>query len=223
MTQSVRSDNSRPDLPDALLPSRQRILREATRLFAHHGYEGTSLRMLAEAVGMQKGSLVYHFESKERIREAVLEGIVARWKDVLPQIMRAAASGENRFDRTMAEITGFFTDDPHRARLLLREALDNPEDLRRRLQDEIAPWILLVDERIRDGQDGGEIHRDVDPMAYIWQVILMVLASAAVSGIGTGLLGEPGSDEASRRMTDELIRMARTALFRRTEDAATAD
>jgi AcrR family transcriptional regulator len=222
MTHGVSNDNSTTDRPEASTSARERILREATRLFARNGYEGTSLRMLADAVGMQKGSLVYHFESKEGIREAVLAGLVVRWKDVLPQIMRAATSGENRFERTMAEITGFFTADPNRARLLLREALDNPRELRERLTGATGPWIDLVPERIRDGQSGGEIHAAADAPAYIWLVVLMVLASTAMGELGPGLPGDADPQPATERLTEELIRMARTALFRQPTNAATA-
>jgi TetR/AcrR family transcriptional regulator len=204
------------------LKARERILREATRLFARHGYEGTSLRMIAESVGMQKGSLVYHFESKEKIRESALDGLIARWRDVVPQILLVANSGENRFERTMAECTGFFLDDPNRARLLLREALDYPDELRERIIRQIAPWLELIADRIRQGQDEGRIYKSLDPLAYIWEVVLLTLTTIAVSGTVGGLLGAragasgtgAGTVSSSDRMARELTRIARTSLFR---------
>ena len=44
---------------------RARIMDEAATLFLRHGYEGTSLRQLADVVGMKAGSLYYHFASKD--------------------------------------------------------------------------------------------------------------------------------------------------------------
>ncbi|MGA0837535.1 MAG: TetR family transcriptional regulator, partial [Ilumatobacteraceae bacterium] len=44
---------------------RDRILDEAAALFLRHGYEGASLRQLADTVGMKAGSLYYHFASKD--------------------------------------------------------------------------------------------------------------------------------------------------------------
>ena len=49
------------------LTTRQRILREASLLFAQKGYHGTSTREIATAVGIQQPSLFHHFESKDAI------------------------------------------------------------------------------------------------------------------------------------------------------------
>ena len=45
---------------------------EAAHLFLRHGYDGTSLRDIAAAVGMKAGSLYYHFASKDGLLEAIL-------------------------------------------------------------------------------------------------------------------------------------------------------
>jgi len=58
---------------------RDRILDEAATLFIRHGYEGTSLRQLADVVGMKAGSLYYHFASKD----ALLTEVLRRGIDVM--------------------------------------------------------------------------------------------------------------------------------------------
>jgi AcrR family transcriptional regulator len=45
-------------------PRRREVTREAARLFAAKGYHGTSIGDLAEALGMQKGSVYSHIDSK---------------------------------------------------------------------------------------------------------------------------------------------------------------
>jgi AcrR family transcriptional regulator len=47
--------------------TREEILRVALDLFTEKGFEGTSIRDIAEAVGMQKSSLYYHFANKDDI------------------------------------------------------------------------------------------------------------------------------------------------------------
>ena len=59
-----------PDLTD--LSTRQRILREASLLFATKGYHGTSTREIAAAVGIQQPSLFHHFESKDAIMSELI-------------------------------------------------------------------------------------------------------------------------------------------------------
>src|SRR5437763_5736442 len=44
---------------------RNELTRQAARLFAEKGYHGTSIGDLAEAMGVQKGSLYAHIESKQ--------------------------------------------------------------------------------------------------------------------------------------------------------------
>ncbi len=54
------------------------LLRVAARLFREKGFEGTTIRAIADAVGMRSGSPFYHFKSKQEILAAVMEeGLVA--------------------------------------------------------------------------------------------------------------------------------------------------
>jgi AcrR family transcriptional regulator len=57
--------------PAASNDTRQRILDVALDLFTEQGYDGTSLRQIAEQLGVTKAALYYHFESKEDILMAL--------------------------------------------------------------------------------------------------------------------------------------------------------
>jgi AcrR family transcriptional regulator len=59
-----------PDSP------RGKLLQEAARLFRRKGYERTTVRDLANAVGIQSGSIFHHFKSKEEILRSVMEETV---------------------------------------------------------------------------------------------------------------------------------------------------
>ena len=52
---------------------RQELLRSAARLFRRKGFDATSTRDIAAAVGMQSGSPFYHFKSKGELLFAVME------------------------------------------------------------------------------------------------------------------------------------------------------
>lgn len=52
---------------------RHDILQVAAGLFRHRGYERTSVRQIADALGIKSGSLFYHLASKEEILVAVIE------------------------------------------------------------------------------------------------------------------------------------------------------
>src|SRR5581483_7524955 len=53
--------------------SRERILAEAERMFGAHGFDGASMRQLADAAGVPVALVSYHFGSKEGIYRAVFE------------------------------------------------------------------------------------------------------------------------------------------------------
>jgi AcrR family transcriptional regulator len=52
---------------------RRELLRSAARLFRRKGYDATSTRDIASAVGMHSGSPFYHFKSKQALLYAVME------------------------------------------------------------------------------------------------------------------------------------------------------
>src|SRR5262245_57916504 len=52
--------------------TRERIPQVALRLFAEKGYEATSMREIAEHLGITKPALYYHFDSKEAIVRELL-------------------------------------------------------------------------------------------------------------------------------------------------------
>lgn len=52
--------------------TRNMILESARELFNARGYNGVSLQDIADAVGISKGNLTYHFKKKENIMESLL-------------------------------------------------------------------------------------------------------------------------------------------------------
>ena len=52
---------------EAVLDSRQEILRTAARLFQQRGYDATSMNDVAAALKLSKGGLYHHFQSKDEI------------------------------------------------------------------------------------------------------------------------------------------------------------
>ena len=54
-----------PDVNSALMSTRERLSEHAARLFAEHGYHGTSIGDIASALGIQKSSVYAHIEGKE--------------------------------------------------------------------------------------------------------------------------------------------------------------
>src|ERR1700692_2071070 len=54
---------------------RKALLDTAAALFAERGFGGTNLRDIADALGMSRPGLYYHFPSKEKLLEAIVEEV----------------------------------------------------------------------------------------------------------------------------------------------------
>jgi AcrR family transcriptional regulator len=182
----------------------------ATRLFAQRGYDGTSVQAVAADVGIRAPSLLYHFASKEQLRDAVLEGLLTRWKDIVPKLLIAATTGRDRFDAVIGEVIAFFQEEPMRARLLLREALDRPNEVQALVETHLAPWMSLLTEFIELGQREGRVHDDLDPEVYVSQVVVLILSHFSLGSVLGAALSQ---DQEHRRLT-ELRRLCNAALYR---------
>ena len=196
---------------------RAQILTHATRLFAEQGYDGTSVQQIADAVGIRKPSLLYHFRSKDELREEVLSEMLAHWNTVLPGLL-LKASAEERFDATMEALTEFFIVDPERARLFLRETLDRPEQMQSMLGAFVQPWVELLGDQLERAKAQSLVRRDVDPQAYAVEVITMAVAGTAViDTLRVILPDDPLRGSTRIRHARELIRIARSSLYTKNE------
>lgn len=195
-----------------MLDTRTRILNAAVHLFGSVGYEGTSVQSIADAVGIRKASLLYHFSSKEELHRQVIELSLQHWRNELPKVLASSLNSYDRFDSTMTALLEFFRSDPSRARLTLREMLDRPESLRERLREYLSPWIHILTEYIRMGQASGLIKPDLHAESYVVQIMLMVISTAAIGDVAAGIVGTCDVLH-EERSQPELIRIAREAVF----------
>jgi AcrR family transcriptional regulator len=63
--------------------TRERLIATATRLFAEHGYDRTSIEAVLQDADVSRGALYHHFGNKEALFEAVLEGVETKIQEVI--------------------------------------------------------------------------------------------------------------------------------------------
>ncbi|MFD1930007.1 MULTISPECIES: TetR/AcrR family transcriptional regulator [Nonomuraea] len=79
--------------------TRDRVLAIATRLFAEHGYDGTSIEMVLHESALSRGALYHHYAGKDALFEAVLEAVEER-------VGREIAEAVTRADGAAGAATG---------------------------------------------------------------------------------------------------------------------
>lgn len=191
---------------------KEQITQEAIRLFGARGVDATSLQAIADAVGITKQSVLYHFASKEVLHAHVMGVLLDHWERELPALLSAHQSGEDRFSSILRAAIAFFVEDVDRARVTIREMLDRPEELRALLRERLSPWTTLIGEYIRMGQSNGIIRKDVHPESYVTQVIMLSIGTVVMGDVVAGLVRSGEGDSLDERIT-ELVRIARLALF----------
>jgi len=94
--------------------TRSRLRELALQLFAEQGYEKTSLREIAERLGVTKAALYYYFKSKEDIVASLIEDYVAEldeliaWGQEQPQTAQTRAEIVRRYLHIVANGTAVF-------------------------------------------------------------------------------------------------------------------
>jgi AcrR family transcriptional regulator len=97
----------------------QRVLDVAEELFATQGYDGTSLRQIAQRAGIREPGLYNHFAGKQALYEAVLFRALNPMAEALSQHMDKAASLREYTDLP-AIITDLLLEHPKMAALFQR-------------------------------------------------------------------------------------------------------
>ncbi len=190
---------------------RENIFAETIRLFGERGFDGTPIQAIADAVGIRKPSLLYHFSSKDELGDEVMKLLVSTWEAKLPELHPETTSGPAVFEAVIESLVAFFQEDRNRARLVLREALDRPEKMKQLVHEHLNPWMDRLSSAIRLGQQNGVIRQSVDPISYITGILIMAIAISAMGDLAAVFFG---SRQDSTALTGkEFVRIAYDSLF----------
>jgi AcrR family transcriptional regulator len=77
--------------------TRNAVLDTARRLFAERGFDGTSLQLIADTMGVQKANVYYYFRTKAAILEALLAGSIAAFDALLAGAEKLAGVERREF------------------------------------------------------------------------------------------------------------------------------
>jgi AcrR family transcriptional regulator len=174
------SDTSAPrslsDPPDEV-NRRQALIRASARLFREQGYEATTVRDIAGAVGMRSGSPFYHFKNKQEILKAVMEEGLHQGYERTVAALAQASSLQAQFRALVRTQYGI-------------------------LHDEGSEFIavLLYDWRSLPPEYKQEIIEVKDRYDALWQQTLQALLQA-------GLLGANAAHDASAAEDVKMARL----------------
>lgn len=142
---------------------RERILASAAALFARKGVSATTVRMIADEVGMLSGSLYHHFDSKESMVDEILrtflDELFARYQEIVDAELGPRATLDaivvasfEAIDRRHASVAIYQNESKHLAQF------ERFSYLRDRGAEFRKLWTVLLE----DGVRAGEFRSDLD-------------------------------------------------------------
>jgi TetR/AcrR family transcriptional regulator, cholesterol catabolism regulator len=177
---------------------RNELTRQAARLFAEKGYHGTSIGDLAEAMGVQKGSLYAHIDSKADLLwdvardgaaafHAALDGV----DDTVPpaQKIRLALRAHLRVVAEQLDVATVFI---REWRYLEGERRDEFVAERRRYEGRFRALF-------REGRELGGLRTDLD------DATATLLALSAANWAYTWIRPDTNTDELADRFYETLL------------------
>ena len=144
---------------------RTELCRVATERFARHGYEGVTMRQLAEALGCSPKTPYRYFKDKADILATVRARAFTRFADALEKAANASTDPADRGRLTSEAYLGFALKNPHAYRIMFE--LDTPVD---ESHPELGPAAERAARYITRGAEqlAGAGVIDVDPTLFGW-------------------------------------------------------
>lgn len=145
--------------------SLERILREATRLFAERGYHGVSTRAIAQAVGLNISTIHYHAGSKEELYHKVFQRLFLHELEVVSRfvgyvddaVVQDAAALRDLLERLIDALIDMTLDSPEVPRLWVWRWLEREFRFDDIEVDYSLPLYEMVSELLRRARQAGTI------------------------------------------------------------------
>jgi AcrR family transcriptional regulator len=192
--------------------SRAAILDAATRLATIEGLDGLSIGRLADHIGMSKSGLYAHFGSKEELQLAAVDTAVEIFADAVIHPAREVDGAFARLEALCENFLAYLEKPvfPGGCFFASVEAeLDtHPGPVREKLVEAMGTWLGLLERRVRQAQEAGELDPAEDPALLAFELDAFMKMGNSVTLLRGG---HTGLEQARRAIRGRLERARRQA------------
>lgn len=154
--------------------TRERLIHAATQLFAQKGFDGASVKELAQAAGVNVSLVSYHFGGKENLYRTCLEQFGQQRLEVAQRVLQPPQTLDELRFRLKMFLEEIFTAHVEKAcvaQIIHRECeMDLPIAQEVFQKTFLRVWNTVVC-FFESGQKSGVLRKDLDPMIIAAQVM----------------------------------------------------
>jgi AcrR family transcriptional regulator len=156
------------------MASLDEIIAAAAKVFRTKGYHAATVQDIADEVGILKGSLYHHFESKEDLLYLIVKEPIARMYQTIGEIVATDLPAPEKLRRAiLAHVEAFDRHYPHLF-VYLRER----EEMKRRFREliKLSPkqYERFWQQILREGIKSGEFRADLDVQVVSYGLLGML-------------------------------------------------
>ncbi|CAG7845678.1 HTH-type transcriptional repressor KstR2 [Pseudoclavibacter triregionum] len=148
------------------------VVAAAVELFNRHGYDATSMGMLAERLGISKSAIYHHVPGKEQLLEVALERALAGLEAVLDHPAARDRSIDERLEFVLRATVGVLVDELPNVTLLLR--LRGNTDMERQALERRRAFDRAITALVQEAEAEGVLRGDLDPRVVTRLVFGMI-------------------------------------------------
>jgi len=131
--------------------TKQKLIREASKLFAQRGFDGTSIRDITEATGANLAAINYHFRSKEALFAAVVQQAIESLNKTLKQIAESQDPPIDKLSKIFREYIFYALHKEPGLKELLLDIIHGTHHLPKEAHQALAWQHHLIENILREG------------------------------------------------------------------------
>ena len=193
------------------IETRASILNAAIAEFAERGFEGASIRAIADRLGLQHPLITYHYRSKDILWRAAAEHAFAQirteWDILAPE--GSELSPLARLRQEYATLFRYTVAFPEFHRFMRQEALTNNPRLKWVAETVLAPLLARLLPQIIEAQKR-DLLPAVDPILFHY---MMVSLTAALSEFGPEMQVTSGLSSEDTKVVEAYWRLVDETVF----------
>lgn len=166
---------------------RRQLISVTIDLVAAHGYAGCSLQRIADAAGITKGAVIYHFASKNAVIRAAYDAVIAALTERVEAALQEASGPANAVDAYVASMLGHMAENPTHVRMIVEALSPANETGIEDTPGSAARWRPLAD-LVDAAVTAGEYRSDLD------SATMAVILTGAIDAVVAQALAEDDHD-----------------------------